>query len=198
MPVDPVRLCSYVVVRDYGFAPNPFHGICTLATCKPHLRSARRPGDWIVGTGSKEKGLQGRMIFAMQVSRWVTFDDYWSLSEFAAKKPNLSGSSLLNYGDNIYHREDGKWVQDDSHHSYEDGAINLSNLNTDTKANKVLIGEEFYYFGRACPFIPEAFAPIAWGHRGHKCDFSQDTIRDFVAYIRSTYRPGILGRPGDW
>lgn len=193
-----MRLCSYVVKRDYGFAPNPFHGFCTLATCKPDLRRARRPGDWIVGTGSKKKGRQGRMIFAMRVSRWVTFDDYWTLPEFAAKRPNLSGSRILAYGDNIYHRDDEDWVQEDSHHSYEDGAVNLSNLNTDTKANKVLIGEEFYYFGRNCPLIPEAFAPIAWGHRGHKCNFSQDMISDFVAYIRSTYRPGILGRPSDW
>ncbi len=28
--------------RDYGFAPNPFHGICTLATCKPVIRRVAR------------------------------------------------------------------------------------------------------------------------------------------------------------
>lgn len=193
-----MRLCSYVVKRDYGFAPNPFHGFCTLATCKPSLRSAREPGNWIVGTGSKKKGLQGRLIFVMQVSRWVTFDDYWSMPEFAAKKPNLCGSSQLAYGDNIYHRESGEWTQVDSHHSYADGSVNPSNLNTDTGANKVLIGDEFYYFGRASPLVPEEFAPIAWGHRGHKCTFPQELISGFVAYIRSTYRRGILGRPSDW
>lgn len=26
---------SYVVARDFGFAPNPFNGFLTLATCKP-------------------------------------------------------------------------------------------------------------------------------------------------------------------
>src|SRR5262245_31415483 len=45
-----VRLYSYVVARDYGFAPNPFYGFCTLATCKPDIRRTADIGDWIVGT----------------------------------------------------------------------------------------------------------------------------------------------------
>ncbi len=28
----------YVIPYDSGFAPNPFHGICTLTTCKPDIR----------------------------------------------------------------------------------------------------------------------------------------------------------------
>jgi len=40
------ELHSYVVARDYGFAPNPFFGFCTLATCKPRLRSVAQVGDW--------------------------------------------------------------------------------------------------------------------------------------------------------
>jgi hypothetical protein len=40
------------VARDYGFAPNPFFGVCTLATCKPKIRKAAAIGDWVVGTGS--------------------------------------------------------------------------------------------------------------------------------------------------
>ena len=48
-----MRLHSYVVARDYGFAPNPFFGVCTLATCKPKIRSAAKLGDWVMGTGSK-------------------------------------------------------------------------------------------------------------------------------------------------
>ena len=29
---------SYIVARDFGFAPNPFNGVLTLATCKPIVR----------------------------------------------------------------------------------------------------------------------------------------------------------------
>jgi hypothetical protein len=29
---------SYVVAKDGGFAPKPFHAFCTLACCKPKIR----------------------------------------------------------------------------------------------------------------------------------------------------------------
>ena len=41
-------LFSYVVRSDGGFAPNPFFGYCTLATCKPRIRKGALVGDWIV------------------------------------------------------------------------------------------------------------------------------------------------------
>jgi len=41
----------YVVDRDFGFAPNPFHGYCTLATCKAKIRNQARVGDWVIGNG---------------------------------------------------------------------------------------------------------------------------------------------------
>lgn len=42
------RIYSYVVRYDSGFAPNPFYGYCTLATCKPDIRRAAEVGDWLV------------------------------------------------------------------------------------------------------------------------------------------------------
>ena len=50
------RLYSYVVVSDHGFAPNPFHGYCTLANCKPRIRGSAQPGDWILGSASRAGG----------------------------------------------------------------------------------------------------------------------------------------------
>jgi len=41
-------LYSYVVRYDSGFAPNPFGGYCTLATCKPEIRKTAQLGDWLV------------------------------------------------------------------------------------------------------------------------------------------------------
>jgi hypothetical protein len=41
----------YVVDRDFGFAPNPFYGVLTLATCKPRIRSVASMGDWVIGVG---------------------------------------------------------------------------------------------------------------------------------------------------
>ena len=46
-------LYLYVVDRDFGFAPNPFHGVCTLATCKPKIRKFAKVGDWIIARHGK-------------------------------------------------------------------------------------------------------------------------------------------------
>ena len=46
------------MTRDYGFAPNPFFGFCTLANCKPKIRKSANVGDWIIGTGCKTRKLE--------------------------------------------------------------------------------------------------------------------------------------------
>ena len=43
------RLFSYTIPIDDGAAPNPFHGMCTLAICKPGIRRVAKKGDWIAG-----------------------------------------------------------------------------------------------------------------------------------------------------
>ena len=48
-----MRLYVYVVTHDNGFAPNPFHGFCTLATCKAPVRERAEIGDWVLGVGSR-------------------------------------------------------------------------------------------------------------------------------------------------
>lgn len=58
-------LFSYVLARDAGFAPNPFYGVCTLATCKPRIRASAAVGDWIVGTGSGQEDRLGHIVYAM-------------------------------------------------------------------------------------------------------------------------------------
>ena len=44
-----MKLFSYILARDFGFAPNPFYSICSLATCKPIIRKKAQIGDWIIG-----------------------------------------------------------------------------------------------------------------------------------------------------
>ena len=55
----------YVVARDFGFAPNPFHGFCTLACCKPKIRSAAEVGDWVFGMAGGDLSAPGNCIFGM-------------------------------------------------------------------------------------------------------------------------------------
>lgn len=144
----------YVVARDFGFAPNPFHGTCTLATCKPAIRSAARVGDWVIGMGGGRLHATGHCLFAMEVTSKMTFDQYWNAPEFLIKRPLRNGSLTMAVGDNIYHRSRSDWFQADSHHSHADGTADRSNLEVDTRADAVLLSNHFYYFGKAAPAIP--------------------------------------------
>lgn len=194
-----MRLYSYVITRDYGFAPNPFFGVCTLATCKPHLRASADRGDWIVGIGSVQRGLGGRMIFAMEVSKTMSFNEYWNDERFFRKRPYLPGSIKSRHGDNIYHTgPNGDWIQENSHHSLEGGLRNDENVRRDTSTDRVLAGKEFYYFGRECPEFPPEFAEIGHSVRDFRCNFPEALTHSFVQWIRATYHPGIHGLPIDW
>jgi len=53
-----MKLHTYVVRYDSGFAPNPFYGYCTLATCKPPIRKSAAVEDWIVGCGSNDRSVR--------------------------------------------------------------------------------------------------------------------------------------------
>jgi len=153
-----MRLLTYIVARDYGFAPNPFHGYCTLATCKPRVRYSASIGDWIVGTGAKTRyDLAGYLIYAMKVDEVMDFDSYWNDFRFLCKRPVINGSLKQIYGDNIYHRVDDQWVQADSHHSLEEGLPNPRNIDHDTSVNHLLISRKFVYYGMAAPLIPKDF-----------------------------------------
>lgn len=153
--LDPRNLYVYVVDRDFGFAPNPFHGYCTLATCKPGIRKAARIGDWVMGVGGRRLRATGKCIYLMRVTEKLTFETYWSDIRFRLKKPTRNGSSVMMLGDNIYHRNTttGDWIQEDSHHSNRDGSMNNTNLKRDTKSESVLISNLFFYFGSAAPSI---------------------------------------------
>jgi hypothetical protein len=145
----------YVVARDFGFAPNPFHGYCTLATCKPGVRNAAKVGDWVIGMGGSRLHATHRCIFAMQVDQKITFDEYWSNPIYYEKKPVRNGSKKMLVGDNIYFRQ-SVWQQADSHHSNPDGSRNDKNLKTDTSANAVLLSNRFFYFGKEAPTVPSS------------------------------------------
>ena len=199
-----MRLFSYVVSRDYGFAPNPFFGTCTLATCKPDIRSTASAGDWIVGTGSKTKKKDGHFVYVMQVAEVMTFNQYWTDARFQLKKPHLAGSLKQAFGDNIYLRGlDGRWQQSNSHHSLEDGSPNLRNICRDTKADRVLVGGMYTYWGGSGPEIPPRFRNCS-GHGicktgpGHKSHFPRTVVADFVTWFTGLDERGFLGEPLDW
>jgi len=194
-------LFMYVVDRDFGFAPNPFHGICTLATCKPRIRSAARTGDWVVGMGGARLRSTGRCIFAMRVGRKLTFNEYWNGPEFRDKRPIRNGSLVMLVGDNVYHSDGAVWTQEDSHHSRSDGAPEPSNVINDTSADAVLVSDIFYYFGTLAPEVPTAILDAIdyQNGRNHRRISLPTPGSQFVDWLNTNFIANrIIGDPFDF
>lgn len=199
-----MRLYSYKVVYDIGFAPNPFHGTCTLATCKPRIRNGASPGDWIVGVGSHAQGTDGRLVYAMEVGEKLTFDAYWNDPRFRRKRPDRRGSLKYRYGDNVYHRSaDGDWVQEDCRHSLDDGTPNPDHVRRDTSADAVLIASRFTYWGGQGPQLPAAlrnWQGLDLGEPGRDHTYkpyTPDLIEALVEWVE-TLPSGYQAPPADW
>ena len=60
---------TYKIDHDFGLAPNPFWGYCTLAICKSSIRRNRNLniGSWVFGTGSVKLKNLHKLIYAMRV-----------------------------------------------------------------------------------------------------------------------------------
>jgi hypothetical protein len=201
------RIHSYVVRYDSGFAPNPFYGFCTLATCKPSIRRGADIGDWVVGSGSNDRNVQlgGHIVYAMRISETMTFDEYDANRRFQSKKPFRNGSRKQSCGDNIYFRSQpaGAWCQRDSFHSQADGSLNADHVARDTGVNRVLISNDFLYFGGSGPRFPEELKDKK-GRSLCKAGIGLTTFDEpeltlnFERWIRSLGVAGYQGPPFEW
>lgn len=196
-----MTIYTYIIEHDLGFAPNPFHGVCTLACCKPKIRKHAKEGDYIVGMGSVKPGLQGHVCYWMHVDKILTFDQYWADARFRRKRPLMHGSRYLAFGDNIYHLSaDGKsFIQEDSYHSASAHQASHSNLARDTgSTHRVLTSTEFAYWGRNGKLVPAELSEFVHRGPGHSCRFSKESQASFLAWLLSHADRGLCGEPAGW
>lgn len=191
-----MRVCAYVMRIDSGLAPNPFHGICTLALCTPnHMRADLGQDDWILGlAGSDLRAKLGdtsewRMIYAMHVDERLGLDDYYNRPEFNAKIPNKVGTPMQQCGDNFYRRVDGRITHTGESNDH------LDELG-DIRGDRVFVGREYWYFGRHAPQLPSdswarrlraSFARSPRGLRyvygGRGIHWSRDDFSQFLRWL---------------
>ena len=202
-----MRLHSYVVRYDSGFAPNPFYGYCTLATCKPDIRRVAQVGDWIVGSGSNSREIRrgGHLVYAMSVTEALTFQEYDADPRFNRKKPFRYGSRKQSCGDNIYVHVGAArgWAQRDSFHSKPDGSQNPEHVTRDTGVNRVLVSEDFVYFGGYGPAFPGSLRSfhgqdVCKSGIGRSCFDQPALLQAFVTWIRSLGVTGYQAAPYEW
>jgi len=189
-----MRVFSYVVVSDSGFAPNPFHGTCTLASCKPLIRRSAKSGDLIVGMSSRCE----RVVYAMRVGSVLGFDAYWSDAKAAAKRPMMTTNKVRDRcGDNFYEPlPGGGFRQHPSWHSNKDGTENQRHLRRDLGGKQVLVGERFAYFGKDGPPLPSELSFLRTG-RGHRCKFTEGQVRAVADWFERLPQ-GLRSRPARW
>lgn len=180
-----MRLFSYKLISDTGFAPNPFHGICTLATCKPRIREAKLPGDWIAGFTSAQLNMdpvgEERLIYLMQVKEKVSLGDYFTCPRFRAKIPDLRASAAVRQaGDNIYRPAEECLVQvlNRWHTVAKDHA-------KDVGGRCVLVAERFCYFGSEPLVVPPDIRPVVpRGQSSHGSrTWDEARAEAFIAFV---------------
>ena len=185
-----MKLCTYVVTHDTGFAPNPFWGYCTLAACTPnHMGIRLRKWDWIVGTEPAARG--SRLVYAMRVSEILPFEAYYSDPRFGKKKPVRTGTWKQRCGDNIYHKDaDAKWQQHSSlFHN------NRQYRKQDLKHPYVFIAEHFYYFGKQAQELRPQYHSLTLKRQGVKCNHKPEVVNGFLEWLQTNFEPGVHGQP---
>lgn len=163
------KLFSYVVDHDYGFAPCPYGGFCTLAKCKYGSRKRNiiemaKAGDWIAGTGGRDlrkSAGHGKLIYVMQVDEIVPLDQYCN-----AHHGDRIDAEPENHG--------GHRVALISHHFYYFGrnAIDISDI------PQSHLGHRF-----------EKRGP------GYRCDFNKEFVDSFVLWLKTNFKTGVHGTP---
>ena len=154
-----MKLYSYIVVSDNGYAPNPTGGVCTLAYCKWTLRRVAQPGDYIVGLAGREYRSRATtewpIVYAMRVTGVCNFDAFRRDERYRghvhfnwnARAEIAKSDSVLTSDDFVYWGGDGPALP-----------RNLTDL---------IVGRAY-----KCNFLPETVtAFIRWfeGQQGRGC-----------------------------
>lgn len=200
-----MRLYFYVVTHDTGFAPNPFYGYCTLATCMRGIRQRAEVGDWVLGVGSIRNSQDGKLLYAMKVEEILSFDDYWTHPRFQSKKPSPNGTQESQRGDNLYHRDprSGDWIQALGDHS-KNGCQDPKHVENDTKSPRVLVSRQFIYYGKSAVDIPSHI--LLYGgenrftrFRNYRCNFPSILRSYILKWLQDLIEtPGIQDTPTHW
>lgn len=193
-------LYAYVLRHDHGFAPNPFYGTCTLATCKPRIRREAKEGDWVVGTSSSRYADDSfDLVYAMKVTEEpLRFEAYSEDQRFQRKKPQ-NGDWKAQRGDNIYYRSDGSWRQRDNPFHGDD------DTERDLGGEHVLVSTHFAYFGQDRIRLPAKFEGLARATRegrglvGENTESDPKRVEAFVTWLEGELADQGLdwGRIGD-
>lgn len=192
-----IALYTYCLRYDDGAAPNPYHGLCTLAICKPAIRRVAKPGDWVVGLGSSQSpigDISGHVVYAMRINKRLSLRDYdgFCRDHLQGKIPKWASDNFVErVGDCIYDysRPDDPVLRA-SVHTERNRQVDLSGRNA-------LLSKHFFYFGNRPVQLPVHLQPIVHQTQGHKSNANAQYVAPFGEWIGSLgLEPrGLYGEP---
>lgn len=185
-------LYCYKMTHDTGFAPNPYHGVLTLATCKPTIRRCAEKGYWISGwTSNRVKGRNQKysfdddnqkLIYLAKVTDKMCIEDYWK--KYPQKRPDRCV-----FGDNIYEPDNN---EDDGFKQHKnEGGHDLKNKKHDLSGKYVLICEKFYYFSVDNSIRVQTKSGFVVP-RCKKIPLDDEAAKTVISQICNNYEPGII------
>ena len=207
-------LYGYKMTHDTGFAPNPYHGVLTLATCKPRIRKCAKEGYWISGWTSNEvfdkkykkhyfTDDSQKLIYLAKVKNVITFDDYWNENEkvYSLKKqPTKSikgGKECFKSCANkiLTKNEDISFCGDNIYEPDIKSALGFKQHDNphhgekekerDLSGEHVLVCEKFYYFGVENAIEIKKHVVHRWKK------FSIDEGQKIIDFVTKNYSEGL-------
>lgn len=192
-----------ILRSDTGFAPNPFHGVCTLACCRPPIRRCAKKGDWVIGVTPKELG--NNIAYAMKITEDpLAFAEYFHDRRFAAKKPTRSsGRYVDSLGDNCYEPlPGGDFRQLPCMHSDDiNGREDKGLKEWDLSGTYVLVSNEFAYFGAEPRPLDKRKYEFMVPARYNRVNFTaaqEVLLADLVAGLVRQGTRIVYARPRNW
>lgn len=205
-------LYCYKMTHDTGFAPNPYHGVLTLATCKPKIRKNAKKGYWISGWTSnnvqgksdkfKFKDDNQKLIYLAKVFDNPKIEDYWK--EYKQKRQpdqmgkdekggcNSCGNTIISqdcnieyFGDNIYEPDASELLGFKQHKNAHHGE---ENIKRDLSGERVLVCKEFYYFGVEHPIDVKEKTTVV--HRCQKLPLDSEEAKNVIEFVTKNYSKG--------
>lgn len=203
---DGIRVFTYKVAHDGGSAPNPYHGVCTLAICKPAIRNSAKVDDIVIGIVT---GDSRRIVYCMQVTDVLPWSEYIALCR--GKHESNGKIEYKNIGKKIPKDEhdpgDCIWKMVGTHHAplESHSGHDEGDYERDIGGNKsVLLSTKFWYFGKGKNSeggydlkLPDYMPMVNRGHLSNKNhDLREQFVKDFAELLKNE---GVTkdGRRGD-
>lgn len=199
------RLFTYKVVYDAGTAPNPYAGVCTLAICKPAIRSAAKVGDIVVGLAP---GDSGRIVYCMQITDKMTWDEYILLCNNPAEAARTGHPEYAQMGKKVPKKEidqgDCIWYKSTNRNEVREShsGHGLEDFARDIEGNRfVLLSTHFWYFGKGDGFKMRLPLEMPLPGRGHRSKSNEKYKNKFIESFNEQPMPqpiemgGIQGKP---